>query len=603
MPVTGSTSCRLWAPEAPHEKVCCMPLDSVIRGKDVLSGLPASASRAGKALRTGFDPRPTALAPLATDDAGEASLAASVPASPAGSPSVSFIGAPSRLSAPLPGDDEPSGRSTSTTEAIERSRRASEAGVQPWRLACVGKLRQIARVACALVGHACASALYAVTWMASEHTRDVYEASLHNVRRAWAEPDADPAPPAAPSPRLEPAGADAGDRGQASVLITRMRQAQAQYKKAVAQVQVDFARKAFFMKCVDVALGVAALSVAVAATVLSGGAALAIPGLIVSGVMLYWAVTDWKCARENLQAAREGRPQLPMGSNALANTLHRYYTDVRGLPPHEARWRSAVTASVTSCQVAGASLAMGLAIRLPLRVAASVTRVVISGLYRVCSGIELGLSRRQAAVQQAQGQAPLAPGLATGSAADPTLDDHLLANLLELLKVPGLIGEYEPDAPSIASPTGSAWSSVDLDDDEDDAGADAAVPASDDDDWLEDDAGVPPAPSAPAPVDGAAALLPGVIAGAVAARPLSADEARRLVQWARETSDFQRIEALRREPAPGRRRQLFEALLAELAHAERRTQCLTLLGYGRFIAVNGLYGVSLVRGITALATA
>ena len=253
------------------------------------AGRASPASLPGDAA---FDGRPRAMAPIDLPQAP--ATPTPQPAPPAdneqgglGSPSVSFHAAPVSLP-PSPSLSRASSGSTVLADAVERSDQAAAAGVKPWRLPCFAKARHVARVGFALFGHACASVLYAVTWMAPMGTKDVYEASRHNLRQVLAGVDPLSGPATAGVPPVADAGLQAPVQAQAQTqtdaaagngrfagIIGRMKQAQAQYRKAVDQAKVDFAKKAFYMKCLDVALGAAAVAVAVTVAVMSGGAALA----------------------------------------------------------------------------------------------------------------------------------------------------------------------------------------------------------------------------------------------------------------------------------------------------------------------------------------
>mgnify|MGYP000010396650 CR=1 FL=1 len=327
-------------------------------------------------------------------------------------------------------------------------------------------------------------------------------------------------------------------------------------------------------------------------------------------------VADWQCARHNLEAAREGRPQLPMGNNALANTLYRYHTEVQGMAPEEARWESAVTASITSALIAGVTLAMGVAIGVPVRAGISITRFAISASYRLHSVGELGLARLLASRQREVGRqgghetgAPDAAGAASPStpALPRCFDDQALEPLMDLLKAQGLVGpaRTEAAAHALSTPRAPAMTSIaesefgDADSEVDDASeseetdeaGSESVDEDSDDEWFPGAVGTPAAEPPRAP----AATPP--------PRVLTRHEAELLTRWVQTASSFDPLIDAVGDPDPAVRAHRFDAFLAELVRKDEASARMARLGDARFVGVNSIYLASFLRGLVTFCLA
>lgn len=90
-------------------------------------------------------------------------------------------------------------------------------------------------------------------------------------------------------------------------------------KQEAEKIGVNIAKSEFFAKLFALALSVTALGVSIAATVLTGGAA--VPLLIASGVSFTLAVGDAGCAFADWRG-KTGGEGLAMGSDAIANSVN-----------------------------------------------------------------------------------------------------------------------------------------------------------------------------------------------------------------------------------------------------------------------------------------
>lgn len=156
-------------------------------------------------------------------------------------------------------------------------------------------------------------------------------------------PATDPALPAAQDFRL-PSGASGllsshQSRTQhVERLVETLQSARSSMKRAGDEAKTVSAAKATFVRrALIVGTGAIGLGVAVAATVLSGGATLAIPGLVLATVLMRNFVANARCAWDNRQRAIAGQPLLPMGSNALNNALYKHYVEERQFTDGQAR--------------------------------------------------------------------------------------------------------------------------------------------------------------------------------------------------------------------------------------------------------------------------
>ena len=91
-------------------------------------------------------------------------------------------------------------------------------------------------------------------------------------------------------------------------------------KQEAEKIGVNIAKSEFFAKLFALALSVTALGVSIAATVLTGGAA--VPLLIASGVSFTLAVGDAGCAFADWRGKTGGGEGLAMGSDAIANSVN-----------------------------------------------------------------------------------------------------------------------------------------------------------------------------------------------------------------------------------------------------------------------------------------
>lgn len=164
---------------------------------------------------------------------------------------------------------------------------------------------------------------------------------------ASAQPAAtDPAEPAAQDFRARPgapevAGASFAHQRRAQQverLVERLQAARRNMKRAGDEAHTVSATKASFVRrALILGTGAIGLGIAVAVTVLSGGATLAIPGLVLATVLMRNFVANAQCAWTNRQLALAGQPLLPMGNNALNNALYRHFVDEKQYPDGQAR--------------------------------------------------------------------------------------------------------------------------------------------------------------------------------------------------------------------------------------------------------------------------
>lgn len=132
----------------------------------------------------------------------------------------------------------------------------------------------------------------------------------------------------------------AGSRGTQRVerLVETLQAARSNMKRAGDEAKTISAAKASFVRRALIGgTGAIGLGVAIAVTVLSGGATLAIPGLVLATVLMRNFVANAQCAWENRKRALAGQPLLPMGTNALNNALHKHYVEERGFTDGQAR--------------------------------------------------------------------------------------------------------------------------------------------------------------------------------------------------------------------------------------------------------------------------
>lgn len=150
----------------------------------------------------------------------------------------------------------------------------------------------------------------------------------------------DPADPSAQEFRAA-AGATAADTRRTQRverLVETLQAARSHMKRAGDEAKtVSAAQASFVRRALIVGTGAIGLGVAVAVTVLSGGATLAIPGLVLATVLMRNFVANARCAWENRQRALAGQPLLPMGSNALNNALYTHYVEEREFTEGQAR--------------------------------------------------------------------------------------------------------------------------------------------------------------------------------------------------------------------------------------------------------------------------
>ncbi len=125
---------------------------------------------------------------------------------------------------------------------------------------------------------------------------------------------------------------------QVERLVERLQAARRNMKRAGDEAHTVAATKASFVRrALILGTGAIGLGIAVAVTVLSGGATLAIPGLVLATVLVRNFVANAQCAWTNRQRALAGQPLLPMGNNALNNALYRHYVEEKQYPDGLAR--------------------------------------------------------------------------------------------------------------------------------------------------------------------------------------------------------------------------------------------------------------------------
>ena len=281
---------------------------------------------------TGFDPQPAAGLPAGMD-------------APVGRRSVALQeGAQAEVQAQLHAGQ------VLDMAARHAERARTEARVDVRRCGFLRKaMTRMPAVLLATFDLACALVVTLATFL---YANKVLAVACRNFKLAVLGPVPPPAAAGAPSEALQ-AQAFRSDDSEPSDRVIRLAQslqsARDSMKRAGDEAKVQSAAKASFVRrALIVGTGAIGLGAAIAATVLSGGATLAIPGLVLGTVLMRNFIANARCAWQNRQRALANQPLLPMGNNALNNALYRYYVDQQKYTDGKARLEASKVGSSVS---------------------------------------------------------------------------------------------------------------------------------------------------------------------------------------------------------------------------------------------------------------
>lgn len=309
------------------------------------------------------------------------------------------------------------------------------------RVGFMRKMMQIAQVPVALFDLIAAATATVCTLSYAHRVLTVAADNLHKAVRevmSWKPlPVAATATAAsAPAPASEP---DVQAQGpQMPELMATLKTARTKMDAANRQVGMDLARANFVTRAIGVGSAAIGLGVAVTMTVLTHGAVLVIPGLVIATMLLRQAVANARCAWHNRQATARGEAPLPLGSNALGNALFESYRKDKkdDFDPVQAKLQAAkVSASVSLASVAIAcGTALGIQVATPL-IAMGARLLGFLGQGIVAPGAELARTHIALAAQRRQGEQEAA-------AAKVALEENLkgLQNPLETTEPAGYSG-------------------------------------------------------------------------------------------------------------------------------------------------------------------
>jgi hypothetical protein len=111
-----------------------------------------------------------------------------------------------------------------------------------------------------------------------------------------------------------------------STAAENLKSAHQTFRDKLAMAQADFAKKAFWRKCLTLTLAAVGVAAVITASVMTGGALPAAAALVMGGVFLTLAIGDCLCAYRNKRALEKGEAPPPMGGSFLGNVFHAGFT-------------------------------------------------------------------------------------------------------------------------------------------------------------------------------------------------------------------------------------------------------------------------------------
>lgn len=243
----------------------------------------------------------------------------------------------------------------------------ARAGLDGWNCAFFRRGVQVFKVTVAVFDLLAAAAATVATLGYARHIAVV--AGL-NLRKAGADLLGPlPAPggrSGTPAPHPPPVAGSGAGRTRWPELIDSIKKSLKAHQVVKEHAQLDLAKENFALRLAGAGAAALTVGLGVGVVIATGGAALAVPGLILSTLLLRQACANAHCAWKNRIARQNGLEPLPMGSSALANALYEYYTKDGAHSAQAARGKStkvaaAVSLAITSA-VVGISFGMSVAL-------------------------------------------------------------------------------------------------------------------------------------------------------------------------------------------------------------------------------------------------